>query len=328
MIDFGIILAQYILRVYSVGGPIATDFSGNTYIFFGKINGVLMGILLLASQSALLFHGTIIKQKRYQKTLSILGIVLPLLSFIFVFNAKNGVGIAIILFVLWAFFLLVTSLKHKNFTHIVNKKTLAISIGVIFFLSVTMSYHLKSNEGWSSLIEDITIAIQVDKYPNWRDPQAFGYPIKASGGRVTYNTYERVAWATSGVVIFIPENIIGIGILKGAYPTLLKEKFGKDVSYIPSTHSAWIEFGLAYGWIGFFLMLATASSLVWLAYTAPRFRRISMALSTSIFLLYLFGELSVGHSLEILFFFFMLIGTLEFPLTSFVKNKTIHSNGV
>jgi hypothetical protein len=83
----------------------------------------------------------------------------------------------------------------------------------------------------------------------------------------------------------------------------LLEKYGKDVDYIPSTHSAWIEFGLAFGYLGIFLLL---SALVILIARSARmqfmFRATCLSISLSLLLMYTVGELSTAHAVEILFY--------------------------
>ncbi len=112
------------------------------------------------------------------------------------------------------------------------------------------------------MVDDVYIAVQIEKYPNWRDPATLGYPIKLDGTPVVVNIYERAAWATAGATLFLPENPLGLGILNRPYPHLLHEKYGKEVGYIPSTHSAWIEFGLAFGYPGALLLLSALVILI------------------------------------------------------------------
>jgi hypothetical protein len=81
------------------------------------------------------------------------------------------------------------------------------------------------NPGWSSMIEDSKVALQIDKYPNWQNPHTLGYPQSLLGKAVAGNTYEPLSWATAGLTIFIPENPLGIGILSKPFGVLLNAKY-------------------------------------------------------------------------------------------------------
>ena len=63
----------------------------------------------------------------------------------------------------------------------------------------------------------------------------------------------------------MPKNPYGLGILKGPFTTLMKESYPNGTTYLPSTHSAWVEIGLAFGYLGLFLLLTALFSLdIWL----------------------------------------------------------------
>ena len=64
--------------------------------------------------------------------------------------------------------------------------------------------HIKHNPGWSTMWEDTKTSIQIQKYPNWQNPQVMGYPQNPNGEGVKANTYERLAWASAGARIFLP----------------------------------------------------------------------------------------------------------------------------
>ncbi len=70
---------------------------------------------------------------------------------------------------------------------------IGLSLIVYFaFLQTTV------NKGWHTLIDDVKISVQIDRYPHWQNPSQMGYPNREDGQIVTPNTYERVAWATAG----------------------------------------------------------------------------------------------------------------------------------
>jgi hypothetical protein len=71
------------------------------------------------------------------------------------------------------------------------------------------------NKGWHSLLKDVKLAVQIDRYHHWQNLDQMGYPNHEDGQAVTTNTYERVAFATAGskAIMLYPQ---GVGVL--AYP--------------------------------------------------------------------------------------------------------------
>jgi hypothetical protein len=228
--------------------------------------------------------------------------------------ARNGIGLAALLFIAWLSIGIAVFIRNKlkNQTVQIPKLLSLLALAAIFIFGWLGLQHAKSAPGWISLVDDVYIAVQIEKYPNWRDPATLGYPKKSDGTSVASNTYERAAWATAGATLFLPENPLGLGILNRPYPRLLHEKYGKEVGYIPSTHSAWIEFGLAFGYPGAFLLL---SALVILIVRSLHkifiFSATSISISLSLLLTYTVGELSTAHAVELLFYWLALIFAIQ-----------------
>jgi hypothetical protein len=142
-----------------------------------------------------------------------------------------------------------------------------------------------------------------------------GYPQNATGAIVKINTYERLAWATAGATIFLPQNPLGIGILKNPFTILLKQNYPNSGAYIPSTHSAWVEIALAFGYPGLLLMLGALLSLFALStQSSGTFQFLPLLLSIGLILLYTIGEISSQHSIEMLCFLIALMTVLAMPL--------------
>jgi len=141
-----------------------------------------------------------------------------------------------------------------------------------------------------------------------------GYPQTASGRSVATNTYERTAWATAGMVIFVPENPLGVGILKHSFPRLLYEKYGKQLDdVVPSTHSAWVDLTLSYGLPGLFLLCGSLILILCRSFKKMELGRLKgliFMMSIALLLTYTVGELAVGHGLEILIYWIALLATL------------------
>jgi hypothetical protein len=317
--SFLVLFYQYIPIALKNKNLFAPDHYGPSYIYLAKINGVLMGTILIAGLT-----GTLIDAARRGNLKAIFftsiywftGVFLAIYSHVYIFMARNGVGLAALIFMGWVVIGVAVYVRNR-----INNQTVQISkflIASTLALVATCLFgwlglqHIKSAPSWLSLVDDISIAVQIEKYPNWRDPATLGYPKKSDGNAVVPNTYERAAWATAGAVLFLPENPFGLGILNRPYPRLLQEKYGKDVGYIPSTHSAWIEFGLAFGYPGALLLLSTLIILIARSLLNPFiFRSTSFSISLSLLLMYTVGELSVAHAVEVLFYWLALIFVMQ-----------------
>ena len=126
------------------------------------------------------------------------------------------------------------------------------------------------------------------------------------------NTYERTAWATAGATLLLPENPLGLGVLNRPYPRLLHEKFGKDVGYIPSTHSGLVEFGLAFGYPGIIILFGTLIILIARSiYAESHLRATCLSISVGLLLTYTITELSTSHAVEILFYWIAFIFAIQ-----------------
>jgi hypothetical protein len=325
--SFLVLFYQYIPIALAKKSLFAPDPYGASYIYLAKINGVLMGMMLIAGLTGTLIDaaGGLNAEKKVLFLTSIywfFGVFLVIYSFVYIFMARNGIGLATLLFIAWIVIGIVAFIRNKlkNQTVQVPKLLFVLALAAILLFGWFGLQHNKSTQGWVSLIDDVYIAVQIEKYPNWRDPATLGYPKKSDGTTVMSNTYERAAWATAGTVLFLPENPLGLGILNRPYTHLMYEKYGKDVGYIPSTHSAWIEFGLAFGYPGALLLL---SALVILIARSLRKRFIlsatSFSISLSLFLLYAVGELSTAHAVELLFYWLSLVFAIQISYITLLK---------
>lgn len=323
--SFAYLFYQYIPKAMALNSLFAPDYVN--YIFYGKISGVLAGTILIAG-----LLGTMLDSARRGNwfvaimvaLLALVGLTVALYAYVFILDARNGVGLAFILLVLFCLFMIrsmVTNILGKLSKPQTRCSGVSWLLLIIFFFLVlgsvtvfSIKEHVKHNPGWSSMWEDTKTSLQIEKYPNWQNPQVLGYPVNAAGQVVKTNTYERVAWATAGVSIFLPQNPYGLGILKGPFMVLMKESYSSSTSYIPSTHSAWVEIGLAFGYLALLLLLGALFFLSILSLSSKsKFQATTLMLSVGLIALYTVGELSSQHAIEILFFLISLASTLLFP---------------
>lgn len=165
---------------------------------------------------------------------------------------------------------------------------------------------------------DARIAIEVDKYPNWQNIAVFGLPLD-EGRAVTQNTYERFAWATVGITNLLPNNLLGVGVLKEPFKLLLVDSYS-NLGDVGSTHSGWLEIGLAFGIPGLLLFLGSILiSGVYAFSTAGVYKWLPFSLALSLILVYTVGELSSQHSIEILCFGIATLSALVLPSESIIQ---------
>jgi hypothetical protein len=320
LISFFYLFYQYVSLVISTNN---IHYKGyEQFIYLGKINGVLVGTILIAGLLGTLldrYPSLNIKTKIIMFLYWLTGTCAALYAYGYIFDARNGIGLAVLIFGLVTLILLLRmtfSLVDKPDFKIILKNGLFILVlvGVVGWFG---AQQFKLNLGWSSMIEDGKIAVQIEKYPNWQNPRVLGYPVNELGALVQANTYERISWATAGTVIFLPENPLGVGILSKPFGALLNAKYPNSGNYIVSTHSAWVEVSLAFGIPAIFFVLgALISILIRSVISKGPFKYLPAILSIVIILLYTVGELSNQHSIEVLFFLIALLGACLLPSAS------------
>lgn len=317
--SFFFLLYQYLPNAIALKSFFAPDYVN--YIFYGKISGVLAGTILLVGLLGTLLDGT--KRANWFTKLmmgifALIGFTLVLYSYIYVFDTRNGVGLAVILLGIFCVALIgkliitgVSKLGCKKPSFKWDILLLLIAVTLVILMGWAVKKHINHNSGWSSFWEDAKISVQIEKYSNWQNPQDLGYPNNASGRPVKANTYERLAWATAGVSLFLPKDPYGLGILKNSFTILMKENYPNSNPNLTSTHSAWVEIGLAFGYPGLGLMLGALLSL---AVLAPRsnsiFATTVLLFALGLTMLYAVGEISSQHSIEVLFFLIALNSAL------------------
>lgn len=316
--SFTYLFYQYIPKAIAAKSLFAIDYG--YYIYRLKISGVLMGTILLVG-----LLGTMVDTIRRAKWIEVLlvgllwltGTTVALYSFVFIFDTRNGVGLAVIMLTIVFLIVIVRTLGLLFFRKagqgsVTLLLLLICAAGVVCWLG---GEHVKRNPGWSTMLEDTKISVQVEKYPNWQNLEVMGYPQNATGNLVKHNTYERVSWAIAGFNILLPENPLGVGVLKNPFYIALKDKYPNSANNHTGTHSAWVDFSLAFGYPGILLIFASLlSSAFLLARINSPFKSLASILSGGLILLYAVGEIGSQHSIEILCFFISLISALLLPI--------------
>lgn len=324
LISFMVLFYQYIPKAIEKNSLYAPDFFGG-YIYWAKFNGVLAGSILVAGglgyilDRLTLSHTHPTKMKDwYLFTLMtlylLISLFLPIYSFVYIFDARNGIGISAVLFLIFIFLFIfknniINDFKVGNATIIIKK--LFTFIILIFLFGFLFIQHDKLNAGWRTIVKDTTLAVQIDQYPNWKNLPELGYPKHVDGKTVSINTYERVAFARVGLRL-IAHDPLGIGILR-SLPESMKE-IGIQFTQHAYTHSAWIDLGIAYGVVGMLLPIATLLLLLIRNFFCKKIENKTLLIlfTTNFLVLYFVGEYAFQHGIEILFFFIAFISCSSF----------------
>lgn len=291
-------------------------------IYWGKINEVLMGTLFIAGVLGLLeisffrFPAGKISGGGGAKRLAsyLIGVILVLHCYVFEIDTRNGVGIVAILVLIFigkSAVKLFSNWRAKDRTKRYRDGVLVILIllGTIIFFG---RQHIQNNAGWKTYIEDVQIALQVDRYSNWQTIPAT--PIFSPTGRlIPGNTYERTAWVKVAIRM-IDDHPWGYGLIHNAFRHWGKLDYPK--SDLTISHSGWLDFALSFGVLGAALLVG---SLLWTlglsiagnASLAP----MAFWCSLGLFFVYALVEIMYYHGLEILIFWLAFLPAILFPLS-------------
>jgi len=286
------------------------------YLFIGKINPMYMGVLLISGATGLMLDALHSGDKRWIRKASIFWFVCLLTAmyaFAFIINTRSGVLLGSLPIIAWSIYGLSILVKKRHdlslFKSAGARKFICILVVAVVLMGIFAYQQIQRDSGWQQLIEDIEVGYQVEKYPNWQNVDLYGFPKNASGKVVAFNTYERVAWATAGIKS-IPNHPYGVGILLLPLGLAAKELFPAVTPL--STHSGWVDLTLSFGLPLICLMWVANASILYCAVKQKSpFKYTLITLSIILFALFLVGELSNGHNLEMLFYFFALMSGMQ-----------------
>lgn len=328
-IAFLVLLYQYIPLALAQDRLLVPDY--DHYLFHLKINTVLMGMILIAGiDGALLDHLRAIgycwsKFRLWYLLYWLLGTSLALWAFVYIVDARNGIGLSSILYCFWFICILVffiqSQLRGPNLKSLFTLFIASLGLSLILYFGYLQ---MTVNKGWHTLIEDAKVAVQIDRYPNWQNPKKMGYPKREDGQMVVPNTYERVAWATAGAVTIMsyPQ---GVGVL--SYPFIKHPNAPLEIGLSSqgiSTHSGWVELGLAFG-IPMLGSIFTILLLVFIqaANNSYPAQMTILGFVVLIFCLYAVGEIAIQHGIEILYYLISLLSALLFTKPKILIDKSL-----
>ena len=147
-------------------------------------------------------------------------------------------------------------LQRILFSKKINKKLYSVfAIGFLFILLIWMNFNYQvSQRNWDlNFIADIQTGLDIKNNYQWSSGEgSVPLPINSNGHEVVSSTYHRVAWATAGLGL-IWQYPMGYGVIKNSFAGLL-DASGIQHGSLGQTHSGWIDFGLAFGIPGLFIL--------------------------------------------------------------------------
>lgn len=282
---------------------------------FKKIEAAFFGVIAISIACANLVY--LMSQRIYGGSAIFiafwfLAITTAILSSV-VANTKNGVVVALGLCVLLGLNLV----YRVCFKLGASRVRIFIPIVFIFvLLFASWKVHIQfASQGWNTLIEDIQISSQLDRHNFWRFNghqwhKVLGedFPTNSRGLPVAGNTYERVSWATQGVIL-INQYPMGYGSINRSFVGLLNHA-GIKQELESQTHSGWIDFGLAFGIPGICILLALFSTLIYKGIrNDDQFGLIGAWLIIGLIPFGVIAEVNYKHNFEILLFFIAFAAT-------------------
>ena len=307
-------LGAYLYLSYQQGSLMLP--STFVYAFvFKKIEAAFFGVIAISVACASLVD--LISKKYDQKSLILsvfwfLGITSAIVSSI-VANTKNGVAVSLGL----CFLLALTLVFRAIFLRGHFKWRLAVpALLVLLILIGGWKVHTHfASQGWNALWEDTNISSQLDQHNFWRYNSSHwnkvvgeSFPRNHLGIPVAGNTYERVSWATEGLIL-ISEYPMGYGSINRSFVGMLNHA-NVQQELDSQTHSGWIDFGLAFGVPGLLIFLSVFIATAWRGlHVGGQFGLIAVWLIIGLIPFGIVAEICYKHNFEILMFFITFAAT-------------------
>ena len=238
------------------------------------------------------------RSESYKLWISILGISISLLSSVLV-ESKNGISISCFILFLGILYWIFLVVKNQQ----ISIRNLGFFLIFLAIIILALELHMNtSKRGWTTLLEDVKVSVQIEKYQNWTDTQKLFFPNREDGGTVAGNTYERFAWATKGIDL-IQKHPLGYGTINSSSFRALLIQSGVNFPGNNLTHSGWIDFGLSFGVPGLLIIFSSLLSVIILSYQKTDFYSLlALWLCIVIILFGLVAEITFKHSFELLMF--------------------------
>lgn len=180
----------------------------------------------------------------------IYGVSIAAVSFVFYGQSiKNGFAYEALLCIL---FLLVAVRRIMERSNPIKLGIIALILTGVIFVGYK---HIQQNDSWASFSADAKIAVQLDRYQEWKFVGEKGYPLNELGKMVSATNYERIAWGLVGISLF-RDNLLGYGLIENSFGPLANKKWPESSVRLNHTHSGWLDLALGLGLPGITLILA------------------------------------------------------------------------
>ena len=182
-----------------------------------------------------------------------------------------------------------------------RRKVIVVIAGTAIL--VTALYpHIQKNQTWRTLIADTKVAIQLEKYPQWKYAGAQGYPNNEFGMMVSDTTYERAAWFKVGVKLAM-QTPLGYGLVEDSFKKMAKHNWPEVSPNLSHSHSGWLDVILAVGFPGFLFIFMAIVCAIWLSGTVLEpWRPLILWSLVANLLLWMTTEVSATVSFAVLIF--------------------------
>lgn len=242
---FVYLLGQYLIDVWYMQKLFTERYM--QYIFLGKVNGILVGSILVAGilgASLSLVYG-LSKHKVALGVIGIFTVVLVLFSYLYILEARNGFVVIMVLIAVWSLLEIKRmNRESKSSKNHFSKKIFTIS-AVIVIAIFALIKHIERTPQWLNIAEDISISSRIDQYATWQHPEDMGPPSSPTGRIISANTYLRFAWFFAGVRLASITNF-GHGVLHESFQRAIDQSSYRGAK-VKSTHSSALDLYFAFG---------------------------------------------------------------------------------
>jgi hypothetical protein len=163
-VAFLVLFYQYIPRALAQNKLLVPDY--DHYLFHLKINTVLMGMILIAGIDGVLLDHVRAIQYRWSAmrlwylAYWLVGTSLALWAFVYIVDARNGIGLSTILYSFWFLcalvFFIQSQIRRLNLKSVLALVITGIGLSLIVYFAFLQT---TVNKGWHTLIDDVKISV-------------------------------------------------------------------------------------------------------------------------------------------------------------------------
>lgn len=268
-----------------------------SYLFF-SIPAYIASLCIISSK---------IKNNQNKTSLIYIIPIIIILEMYFLINSRSGILYGIIFTIIFIINLLLNT-KKNQYRNI--KLYLTIILTIVLFYFVNFNY---KNNGWERFIPDAKVAIQIEKYQQWKNIENSG-GLKNENGQYlnTASNYERISWAIVGLHL-IKENPLGYGLIERSFGRLAQTKWPE--SRLTQAHSGWIDLTMGIGVPGVLMLLLTSTIILYNKKYIPQANQfVAINILIGILTIFIGTELSQKIFFESLIFTIVFVASLELRL--------------